>query len=165
LSLIADDVEEQPANALPAKRCASLTKAGNPCRSSAVGEDGLCAYHAGRTPLGTGEWAEKAAEGTRRARREKVEARRRDALDWAADLIAERGETIAKAFIHAAEKGDWRASEALMNRIYGKPEETVTRVDANPAAQVLKSMSLEEKLELLQRLQAGAQGVPKVIDP
>jgi hypothetical protein len=63
--------------------------------------------------------------------------RRRDALDWAADLIAERGETIAKAFIHAAEKGDWRASEALMNRIYGKPEETVNRVDANPAAQVL----------------------------
>jgi hypothetical protein len=111
---------------------------------------------------------EKSAETKAMRRRERVEARRRDALDWAADLIAERGETIAKAFIHAAEKGDWRASEALMNRIYGKPEETVNRVDANPATAVLKSMSLEEKLELLARLQRGelgAQGVPTVVDP
>jgi hypothetical protein len=42
-----------------------------------------------------------------------------------------------------------------MNRIYGKPEETVRRVEVNPAAAVLKSMSLEEKLELLHRLRAG----------
>jgi hypothetical protein len=47
-----------------------------------------------------------------------------------------------------------------MNRIYGKPEETVHRVDHNPAAQVLKSMSLEEKLELLARLQSGAKRCP-----
>jgi hypothetical protein len=42
-----------------------------------------------------------------------------------------------------------------MNRIYGKPEETVRQVDVNPATAVLKSMSLEEKLELLRRLQDG----------
>jgi hypothetical protein len=70
--------------------------------------------------------------------------------------------------VDAAKRGDLRASQALMNRIYGKPEETVNRVDANPAAAVLKSMSLEEKLELLARLQRGelgAQGVPEVVDP
>ena len=42
-----------------------------------------------------------------------------------------------------------------MNRIYGKPEETVRQVEVNPATAVLKSMSLDEKLELLRRLQDG----------
>jgi hypothetical protein len=36
-----------------------------------------------------------------------------------------------------------------MNRIYGKPEETVRQVETNPALPVLKSMSLDEKLELI----------------
>jgi hypothetical protein len=52
-----------------------------------------------------------------------------------------------------------------MNRIYGKPEETVRQVETNPASPVLKSMSLDEKLELLQRLQSGARAVPEVVDP
>jgi hypothetical protein len=58
--------------------------------------------------------------------------------------------------------GDWRAAEALMSRIYGKPEETVRQVEVNPATAVLKSLSLEEKLELLRRLQRGelASSVP-----
>jgi hypothetical protein len=76
-------------------------------------------------------------------------------LDWAAKAVQEHGFEIAQAFVEAAKRGDWRASQALMNRIYGKPEETVTRVDANPATAVLKSMSLEEKLELLHRLRRG----------
>jgi hypothetical protein len=42
-----------------------------------------------------------------------------------------------------------------MSRIYGKPEETVRPDETNPALPVLKSMSLEEKLELLRRLQGG----------
>jgi hypothetical protein len=42
-----------------------------------------------------------------------------------------------------------------MSRIYGKPEETVRQVETNPALPVLKSMSLDEKLELLRRLQRG----------
>jgi hypothetical protein len=66
----------------------------------------------------------------------------------------EHGREIVEVYLQAMRKGDWRAAEALMSRIYGKPEETVTRVNANPATAVLKSMSLEEKLELLQRLQA-----------
>jgi hypothetical protein len=91
-----------------------------------------------------------------------------DALDWAAKAIQEEGHAIAQAFVDAAKRGDWRASQALMDRIYGKPEETVRRVDANPATAVLKSMSLEEKLELPRRLQAGeltAQAVPELVDP
>jgi hypothetical protein len=81
--------------------------------------------------------------------------RRLDALDWAAKAVQENGYEIAQAFVDAAKRGDWRASQALMDRIYGKPEETVNRVDANPAVAVLKSMSLDEKLELLGRLREG----------
>jgi hypothetical protein len=42
-----------------------------------------------------------------------------------------------------------------MSRIYGKPEETVRQVEPNPALPVLKSMSLEEKLQLLHSLRQG----------
>jgi hypothetical protein len=82
--------------------------------------------------------------------------------------VEEHGREIAEVYLQAMRKGDWRAAQALMNRIYGKPEETVRRVDANPATAVLKSMSLEEKLELPRRLQAGeltAQAVPELVDP
>jgi len=77
------------------------------------------------------------------------------ALDWAARIVEENGRDLAESFLKAAREGDWRAADALMNRIYGEPEETVRQVEVNPATAVLKSMSLEEKLELLARLQRG----------
>jgi hypothetical protein len=76
-------------------------------------------------------------------------------LDWAAKLVEERGQELAESFLNAARNGDWRAAQALMDRIYGKPEDTVRQVEVNPATAVLKSMSLDEKLELLRRLQGG----------
>lgn len=40
-----------------------------------------------------------------------------------------------------------------MNRIYGKRDGTVVaKVDTHPASGVIRSMSLDEKLELLRRL-------------
>jgi hypothetical protein len=77
------------------------------------------------------------------------------ALDWAAKIVEERGQELAESFLHAARQGDWRAADALMNRIYGRPEAIVRTVETNPATAVLKSMSLEEKLELLQSLRRG----------
>jgi hypothetical protein len=67
----------------------------------------------------------------------------------------EPGREIVEVYLQAMRKGDWRAAEALMSRIYGKPEETLRQVEANPAAPVLKAMSLDEKLELLRQLQRG----------
>jgi hypothetical protein len=50
-----------------------------------------------------------------------------------------------------------------MNRIYGKPEQAiVAHVAPSPAIDVIRSLSLEEKLELLQRLQAGGLSSPHV---
>jgi hypothetical protein len=78
------------------------------------------------------------------------------ALDWAAKIVEERGQELAESFLNAARNGDWRAADALMSRIYGKPEAAVVaRVPPNPAVEMIRSLSLEEKLELLRRLQRG----------
>jgi hypothetical protein len=75
---------------------------------------------------------------------------------WAAHIVEQNGRELAKSFLTAARKGDWRAFEALMNRIYGKPEEAViARVDEHPAMPVIRSMTLEEKLQLLHSLRRG----------
>jgi hypothetical protein len=69
-------------------------------------------------------------------------------------------------YLQACVAGTWRAAEALMSRIYGKPTENgVTHTPASPARAVLASMTLAEKLELLSRLQSGARAVPEVVDP
>ena len=78
------------------------------------------------------------------------------AMDWAARIVEENGRDLAESFLSAARNGDWRAAEALMNRIYGKPEQSlVARVPPNPAVEMIRSLSLEEKLELLRRLRDG----------
>jgi hypothetical protein len=85
------------------------------------------------------------------------------ALDWAAKIVEEEGEALARSFLKAAEDGDWRAADALMNRIYGKPEQAVVaHVAASPAVEVIRSMSLDEKLELLGRLRAGEPATPEL---
>jgi hypothetical protein len=45
----------------------------------------------------------------------------RTALDWAAIAVEEHGRELAQSFFDAAERGDWRAAEALMNRITESP--------------------------------------------
>jgi hypothetical protein len=83
------------------------------------------------------------------------ESQARSALDWAARIV-ENGRELAESYLGAARRGDWRAAEALMNRIYGKPEAAlVAHVPPNPMADVIRSLSLDEKLELLQSLQRG----------
>jgi hypothetical protein len=52
-----------------------------------------------------------------------------------------------------------------MNRIYGKPEAAVVaHIPPNPAVDVIRSLSLEEKLELLHRLREGQPVALPVID-
>jgi hypothetical protein len=91
--------------------------------------------------------------------------RKRTALDWAAIAVEEHGRELAQSFVDAAKRGDWRAADALMNRIYGKPEAAVVaHVAANPAADLIRSLSLAEKLELLHRLHRGEPLELPVID-
>jgi hypothetical protein len=68
----------------------------------------------------------------------------------------EHGREIVEVYLQAMRGGDWRAAEALMSRMYGKPTETVvTHTPASPVRAVLASMTLEEKLQLLHSLQGG----------
>lgn len=72
----------------------------------------------------------------------------------------EHGREILEVYLQAMRGGDWRAAEALMSRIYGKPtENVVAHTPATPERAVLKSMTLEEKLQLLCTLREG-EGSP-----
>jgi hypothetical protein len=70
-------------------------------------------------------------------------------LDWPARIVEENGREQAESFLNAARRGDWRAAEALMNRIYAA---VVAHVAPNPVTDVIRSLSLAEKLELLRSL-------------
>jgi hypothetical protein len=88
------------------------------------------------------------------------------ALDWAAKIVEENGRDLAESFLSAARNGDWRAAQALMDRIYGKPvEATVTVAPPSPIPAVLASMSLEEKLQLLRSPQRGEPVELPVVEP
>ncbi len=40
-------------------------------------------------------------------------------------MVQERAEEIVGVFFKAIDSGDWRAAEALLMRVYGKPQEKV----------------------------------------
>jgi hypothetical protein len=95
------------------------------------------------------------ARRTRHPPRRRVPTRTgRTALDWVALAAEEHGREIFEVYLQAMRGGDWRAAEALMSRISRKPEASVRTVETNPATAVLRSMSLEEKLEPLHGLHA-----------
>jgi hypothetical protein len=84
--------------------------------------------------------------------------------------VEEHGREILEVYLRAMRGGDWRAAEALMSRIYGKPTETVvTRAPPSPTNAVIASMTLEEKLQLLHRLRRGeldnATAMLPVVEP
>jgi hypothetical protein len=109
--------------------------------------------------------AHRASQAAVEARRKRAESRRRSALDWAAYIVEQNGRELAECFLNAARNGDWRAAQALMDRIYGKPEAAVVaHVAPNPVSDVVRSLSLAEKLELLRSLQRGEPDEPAVIE-
>ena len=144
---------------MPLLACRALNVRGEPCASRSVNESGFCAYHAGTSRLAMAENAHAAARRSAEARRLRAERRKLTALDHAARIVEEHGQEIADCFLRAIRAGDWKAAEAVMNRIYGRPDDAlVVKAPAiAPAAQeVIRSLSLEEKVELLARLRQGA---------
>jgi hypothetical protein len=80
--------------------------------------------------------------------------------------VEEHGREIVEVYLQAMRKGDWRAAEALMSRIYEKPNETVvSHTPASPERAVIASMTLEEKLELLDSLRRGELNEPTTAFP
>jgi hypothetical protein len=81
--------------------------------------------------LGIGSSSDEAQELRREAvarsveaRRVKMEASRMTLLERIAVGLEERASDILAAYLHAGlDKGDWRALEALVTRVYGRPVE------------------------------------------
>jgi hypothetical protein len=67
--------------------------------------------------------------------------------------LEERAEEIVDAYLRAGvDQGDWRALDALVNRVYGKPKETIATEQAQGSnvSRFLDQLSMEE-LEALAR--------------
>jgi hypothetical protein len=72
---------------------------------------------------------------------------------WRRKKLEERAEEIVDAYLRAGvEQGDWRALDALVNRVYGKPKETVAvEREESPVERRLREVSTEELEALVQR--------------
>jgi hypothetical protein len=82
--------------------------------------------------------------GARRSpqvRREKAEARKMNALDWAAKLVEENGREIYESYLGAIKAGEWRAADSILDRIYGRPTE---RVEMKPEPKQIDEMGQAE---------------------
>jgi hypothetical protein len=88
-----------------------------------------------------------------------------DALSYAHEAVKEKGDILVKAFTDAASRGDWRAAQALMDRIYGKPlEQSIQVREQSPETALLQGLTLDEKIRLLRELR-GTPPVPRALDP
>jgi hypothetical protein len=53
----------------------------------------------------------------------KAEERRKTLRDLLHDRLEEHAEEIVQCFLTSAREGDWRAADALITRVYGRPQE------------------------------------------
>lgn len=132
-----------------AQRCTETTNAGEPCKAWAVNGGTQCAGHAG---LGiVADPHAYAADGARAKAanaRDRAEKRKETLLDRIARQTEERAAEIVAAYFAAGARGDWRALEALVTRVHGKPIERVA-VEAPADPLGVASMSAEERAVLL----------------
>jgi hypothetical protein len=128
------------------RACKALNVRGGPCRSTSVGESGLCAFHDGNTPLGTAEGARRAAARSADVRRERAVRRSMTLRDLMAAELERRAEEIVAAYLTAGiEQGDWRALDALVSRVHGKPKETVETIQRSQTEEAWAGMTPEER--------------------
>lgn len=134
------------------KRCKALNVKEQPCQSTSVGNDGLCAAHSGRAPLGTAEAGRKGAQMSAKAKRERAEARKRQleearlGPDEVLRLRAhERRQEIADALIDAAiKRQDVSALRLLYDRVEGRPTDRL---------EVSQALSVEER-EMVEQMRS-----------
>jgi hypothetical protein len=68
------------------------------------------------------------------------------------DRLEEHAEEIVQCFLTSAREGDWRAADALITRVYGKPQEKLEV--SKPLADDfdLSKLSLDELREMRNRV-------------
>jgi hypothetical protein len=102
----------------------------------------------------------KAAQA--RARREE---RRLTLLDRIARATEQRAQEIVEAYLQAGlgEKGDWRALEALVTRVHGRP---IERVDTSETRTVnVRELTPEHRHALMKRVLEDHPGLAALVPP
>jgi hypothetical protein len=77
------------------------------------------------------------------------------ALSLAALMVEQEAEAVIGAFMSAIRQGDWRAAEALLQRVYGRPQEKLEVVQPQTVEEV-ERMSLAEIRQLRATTERGA---------
>src|SRR5262249_54568799 len=129
------------------RRCSFVTRPGEPCPVLAMHDSDppACPAHGGKL---RGD-PHVAARASGRKRHERAMERRKSVVDRMAEALEEKADAIVTAYLAAGlEQGDWRALEALVSRVHGRP---VEKVETQSVAEV-KELSLTELRQLRARL-------------
>lgn len=141
----------QAPEAPPKAKCTATKANGEPCGAWAT-TTGKCAGH---SRLG---WAadptanaKVASRVSAQARADRVELRKLSFLDLVAKRVEERAERYLEVYENAGAEGDWRAIDALVTRVHGKP---IERVESTTRALDPAEMTPAERAELRRKLLA-----------
>jgi hypothetical protein len=136
---------EMPTNTLQTGRCGARNKKGDPCAAPALKGAELCLAHSGQTRLDSVKGARRSA-GVRRA---KAEALRETLRDKLARELDEHADEIVAAYLAGIRSDDpnraYRAADAWISRVHGRPKETVENVTAADDPLDVASMSREQR--------------------
>src|SRR5207249_8064739 len=129
------DRENGHAGAALERHCQAKNRAGAPCRSPVVGDDGLCAVHSGRLDmrelgraggLASAEVRLQRAKHVRERLQQKVERHFEEVWD-----------VFARALTSESEQVQLRAATALLSEAYGNPHTAVVGDTDKPITFVL----------------------------
>jgi hypothetical protein len=100
-------------------------------------------------------------------RKEKAERRKMTALDWAAKLVEDNGREIYECYLDAIKRGDWRAADSILSRIYGRPTEhqQVEDITSRPLEELSLAEIQERRLEIQERRRYLEQKHPELVPP
>ena len=143
-------------------KCAATRKDGQPCQAHAVtaGDGTLCAGHA---RLGwssdPARYQALARAASAKSRHERLLKRKKHPLDYLAEAVERDADAIATELRAAGRSGDWRATEALLTRVYGKPVERVEQIEHVDVRQ----LTGEQRAAMMAKLIAENPGLAELV--
>ena len=144
-------------------QCAATRKDGQPCRANAVinhGDGTLCAGHAHLGWAANPElYQRRATAASNRVKRERALKRKMHPLDYLAQAVERDAVAIATELRDAGRSGDWRATEALLTRVYGKPVERVEQIEHVDVRQ----LTGEQRAAMMAKLIAENPGLAELV--
>jgi hypothetical protein len=128
---------------LSARNCAGVTKAGEPCRSGAIGKDGFCSLHRpGADPAELGRRGGLRSGEVRQEQAKSVRDRLRDAVEQEFELVWQAFRDGLEA-VDDDGQPDVRvrvvSAQALLAESYGRPPQAIVGDADKPVSFVLQS--------------------------